>query len=69
MICHYCKEDPGLKRGSEVIWNGFLDRDMDLRVCNRCKQLHYVVKSKTEHAHQYSEFPIVIPPAQLTIFN
>lgn len=26
MICNYCKKDPGLKKGSDVVWSGFRDQ-------------------------------------------
>ena len=67
MICHYCKTNPGLKLHSDCVWAGFRDTDMDVYVCNACKYRHYYNKRGTEHRFLYSEFPVVMPPAQLTL--
>lgn len=68
MICHYCQKDPGLKPGSEVAWYGFRDMDMKIYVCTPCRARHYMTKNKhPDYRCLYSEFPVIIPPAQLTI--
>lgn len=67
MICYYCKQDPGTKPHSEVVWNGFKDADLHLYVCFSCRQRHYMAKQKTAHANEYSELPVVIPPSQLML--
>ena len=56
-----------MKENSDCVWAGFRDADMDIYVCNSCKRLHYMAKNKTRHRFLYSEFPVVIPPAQLTL--
>lgn len=57
-ICDYCKTDPGLKPGSDHLWNGLLDKDTNQLVCMDCRKKHYREKSKTEFAGLYTEFPV-----------
>jgi len=65
MNCHYCQKNPKTKG---IVWNGFLDRDMNINVCWKCQDKHYKEKQKTEHKGLYSEFPVVIPKQQLELF-
>lgn len=58
VLCDHCKNDPGRK--SEVVWDGFLDKDTGQHVCFDCQRKHYELKSKTEHKGLYSEFPVTI---------
>lgn len=62
IYCHYCKADPGRKEGSDVVWNGFVDKDNGLHCCWHCRQQHYQAKSHTDQRHQYSEFPVIVNP-------
>lgn len=66
MICEYCKQDPGTKNTG--VWKGFEDRDTGQHVCWKCQAHHYRQKFK-DHGlkNLYSEFPVVVPPAQLQI--
>lgn len=57
--CNLCGNDPGLKKGSENMWNGFLDMDVKKYVCFNCQTAHYQEKNKGAFAHQYSEFPVM----------
>jgi hypothetical protein len=67
-ICDYCHTDPGAKRHSETMWNGFRDADTDQLVCFKCQSKHYVTKfKKPELIGLHSEFPVIIRPAQLPI--
>jgi hypothetical protein len=58
--CSVCGNDPGFKPTSENHWNGFFDMDMQKRACFTCSAVHYAQKSKTEFAHMYSEFPVLV---------
>jgi hypothetical protein len=61
MCCHYCQKDPGRKKHNSL-WKGFLDKDMDVHVCNGCKALHYRTKFKLAGMNGlYSEFPVLSP--------
>lgn len=66
MNCHYCKQNPGVKRHSDVVWNGFKDGDTGHHVCFGCRETHYKEKSKTMQG-LYSELPVIIAPPQLQI--
>lgn len=57
--CTYCKKDPGAKPGNPNVWFGFLDKDTNQYVCWNCRNKHYETKNKTEHAHKYSEYPVM----------
>lgn len=65
MECDYCHSDPGTKPTG--VWLGFLDRDTNQYVCWGCRKVHYNAKFVTPGNRTYSEFPVVIPPAQLTL--
>lgn len=66
MNCDHCKKDPGAK--DTGVWRGFRDADTDQHVCWQCQVFHYREKFKDpELRNIYSEFPVVIPPAQLLI--
>jgi hypothetical protein len=59
VLCSYCNTDPGLKPGSETIWNGFFDKDTNQNVCWKCKRDHYARKFMNSGTKGlYSEFPI-----------
>ena len=59
MVCLYCQNDPGKKKHNKL-WNGFLDKDMGVYVCNNCKYLHYRTKFKLPGMNGlYSEFPVL----------
>lgn len=60
IVCHYCKKNPGTKKGNKFHWNGFRDGDMKIFVCWHCRDLHYKAKQKTEFKHLYTEFPVSI---------
>jgi len=60
VICHHCGNDPGLKAGSTVVWNGFEDQDNGQLCCNGCKQVHYEKKAAAGMQGLYSEFPVII---------
>lgn len=65
MICNYCKKDPGLKKGSDVVWSGFRDQETGQHVCFGCQDLHYINKTKlsaVEGMCTYSELPVILPP-------
>ncbi len=57
--CSICNKDPGIAE-NPYHWNGFLDKDTNQHVCWNCQSAHYQQKNKSQHAHQYSEFPVVL---------
>lgn len=59
MTCHYCKQDPGLKPGSDTVWNGFFCADTRRHVCWLCHKRHYGSKPKSTRWH-FSEFPVTL---------
>lgn len=58
--CSICNIDPGMAENPSL-WNGFLDKDTGQYICWSCRNTHYQQKSKTQHAHHYSEFPVMNP--------
>ncbi len=60
ITCDHCGEDPGRK--SEVVWQGFLDKDTGHKVCWKCYHKHYYEKWKGEHRGKFSEFPVIVKP-------
>lgn len=62
MICFHCGKDPGTK--DTGVWKGFHDKDTDQHVCWKCQARHYRTKFKDPALKGlYSEFPVMIPPA------
>lgn len=60
MKCDYCKKEIKPKNKNGIVGSGFYDKDTKQNVCWRCREQHYLVKSKTEYANLYTEFPIII---------
>lgn len=66
MKCDHCGKDPGTKETG--VWKGFKDADTDQHVCWKCQARHYRGKFKDPDLKGlYSEFPVMIAPAQLQL--
>lgn len=57
IVCDLCGQDPGRDDRNMNQWNGFIDLDVNKKICWRCQENHYKLKSLTENRGKYSKYP------------
>jgi len=57
IVCDLCNQDPGRDDRNMNQWNGFIDLDVNKKICWACQEHHYKLKNHTEHTGLYSEYP------------
>lgn len=58
--CEHCHKNPGPDPRNNSQWFGFLDLDTGQYCCRACIHVHYRRKAHTEHAHKFSEIPVLL---------